>query len=216
MLNGLHQILLQLLFPPKCPGCRKIVAAHGQWCQHCLEGIWRPRMLSGSRDDNLDGCYCLTDYRGAMRRILKDIKFNKALKYEAACQYILQQFPWPERLSTIDMVVPVPLSQERLRKRTYNQVEMIYRPWAEKQWIWVDALERIKDTSPQWGLNKYERMDNIKSAFQVDGAFFVTGKQILLVDDIYTTGATMKECAQTLKKNGAVTVTGLVIASGAS
>ena len=173
-------------------------------------------MINESRQDGLDGCYCLTDYRGPIRHVLQDIKFNKALKYDAACHYLLRRFPWQKRLSGIDMVVPVPLSKERLAKRRYNQTELIFRPWAETYWLWADALERTRNTKPQWGLTKDERMDNIKRAFRVDGSFFITGKHILLVDDIYTTGATMKTGAAALKDKGAATVTGLVIASGAS
>ncbi len=214
MLNNVWKALMQFLYPPRCPGCRTAVPEHGQWCQACFASIWQPRLLAGSRERGLQGCYCLADYRGPMRHVLQGIKFNKALKYDAACQYLLERFPWRDQLEPVHLVVPVPLSAQRLAQRGYNQAEVIFRPWSEAYWPWGDVLYRSRPTKPQWGLNREERQRNIKRAFQVGDSFRIQGKHILLVDDIYTTGATMKECAQTLHKSGAASVTGLVVASG--
>lgn len=207
-------LLHDILFPPRCPGCGTSVAAHGDWCPACFTSIWHPRLLNGSRRQ-LDGCYSLTDYRGPIRRVLQRLKFEQKLSYEAACQYLLARFPWPEELKAAQLVVPVPLSQERLRKRGYNQSEIIFRPWAETFSVWTDALQRLRETEAQWTLDKREREANLKRAFSIVYGCPVRGRHILLVDDIYTTGATMEECARALKKGGAASVKGVVIASGA-
>ena len=86
-MNWLHTIL----FPPRCPGCGRSVSSHGTWCSLCFQSVWHPRLVNGSRRNHLDGCYALTDYRGHMRRILQQIKYER--KTTEACLYLLSRFP---------------------------------------------------------------------------------------------------------------------------
>ena len=204
--------LTRLIFPARCPGCGQSVPSHGDWCSTCYGKVWHPRLLDGSHG-TLAGCYCLTEYRGPMRRLLQQLKYHRALKYEAACHYLLARFPWPDVLHA-DWAVPVPLSPERYEKRGYNQTEVIFRPWIESYAGWYDCLQRVRTTEAQWHLSRSERAANLHKAFSLQDGRPVRGKKILLLDDIYTTGATLEACAKTLKKAGAVTVTGLVMASG--
>ena len=113
-----------------------------------------------------------------------------------------------------DIAVPVPLSLTRLRKRGYNQSEFIFHSWAEAFTVWSDVLQRRRATRSQWKLSRLERAENVADVFSVKYGMAVQGKTILLVDDIYTTGATLEACARALKRKGAARVTGLVIASG--
>ena len=113
-----------------------------------------------------------------------------------------------------DIAVPVPLSLTRLRKRGYNQSEFIFHSWAETFTVWSDVLQRRRATRSQWKLSRLERAENVADVFSVKYGMAVQGKTILLVDDIYTTGATLEACARALKRKGAARVTGLVIASG--
>lgn len=207
--------LLNLLYPPRCPGCGTAAERHGQWCAACLGKIWRPRRLPRKQGSCLDACYCLCDYRGPVRTMLQRLKYDRAVKYERASFELLTQFPWMERLQHIHYAVPVPLAPEKERQRGFNQAEVLFRAWAEKHWLWRSGLQRVRPTQAQWHLDKAGRADNVKRAFEVKGSFDIQNKHILLVDDIYTTGTTMEACAQALKKKGAAGVTGLVIASGA-
>lgn len=216
MLNTLRDIVLQLLYPAHCPDCGQTVLRQGQWCPACWNRVWHPRKLNRSREIRfLDGCYCLTAYRGAVRHVLHDVKYKGAKRQVAACQSFLWKFPWMTRLQQIDTVVPVPLAPEKKEERGFNQTELIFRSWAETYWQWADGLQRIRRTEPQWQLSRSERSGNVKRAFEVKGSFSARQKHILLVDDIYTTGMTMEACAKALKEKGAASVTGLVIASGA-
>lgn len=209
-MNWLHTIL----FPPRCPGCGRSVSSHGTWCSLCFQSVWHPRLVNGSRRNHLDGCYALTDYRGHIRRILQQIKYERKFQYEAACLYLLSRFPWMDEIRT-DIAVPVPLSLTRLRKRGYNQSEFIFHSWAETFTVWSDVLQRRRATRSQWTLSRPERAENVADGFSVKYGMAVQGKTILLVDDIYTTGATLEACARALMRKGAARVTGLVIASGA-
>lgn len=216
MLKKLQEICLQLVYPAHCPGCGKDVAQQGQWCSLCWNRVWHPRALNhGPAIRYIDGCYCLVDYRGAVRHVLHDLKYKRAKRQATACQSFLMQFPWMQRIRRTDVVVPVPLAPEKKNERGFNQVELIFRSWAETHWQWADGLQRIRHTETQWQLSRDARSRNVKRAFEVKGSFSARQKHILLVDDIYTTGMTMDACARALKEKGAASVTGLVIASDA-
>ena len=215
MLTNWKEVLVNMIYPPRCPGCRRSVAVHGQWCRACFQALWQPRRLALKGRTSLDGCYCLCGYRGTARKVLQRLKYGRAFHYEQACRYLLEQFPWLDRLQDVDWVVPVPLAPEKERERGFNQTERIFRAWAEGHWQWRDALQRVRPTAPQWQLGRISRGDNVKRAFEVKDPFDVRQKRVLLVDDIYTSGATMEACARALKQKGAAGVTGIVIASGA-
>lgn len=105
--------LFNLLYPPRCPACGTLVARDGDWCPSCLAAVWHPRRINKpAAVRHLAACYCLADYRGAMRHILHDIKYNGKQGKCRACRVLLDRFPWPERFDRIDRVVPVPLAPE--------------------------------------------------------------------------------------------------------
>jgi ComF family protein len=105
--------------------------------------------------------------------------------------------------------------RKKLQRRGFNQAEALFRDWASARWTWCDALQRLRPTKVQWQLRRDERTENVHDAFAVKETIDVDKKHILLVDDIFTTGATLEACAHALKQKGAASVTGLVIASGA-
>ncbi len=122
----------------------------------------------------------------------------------------------------IDMVIPVPLHMKRLRDRGFNQAYLLVKNWKALamdlniEWhdITIDrcALVRNKWTEPQTGLGRKKRIKNIKNAFKVDDPSKIDTKRILVVDDVYTTGATANECAKALLKSGAKSVDVLTLA----
>ena len=125
-------------------------------------------------------------------------------------------------IKNIDLVVPVPLHLRRLRARGFNQAYLLIRNWKQLAMtlnidmhnITVDrnVLVRSKWTEPQTGLGRKQRMKNIKNAFKVNDCSRIDGKRIVLVDDVFTTGATVNECAKTLISNGAKRVDVLTLA----
>jgi len=112
------------------------------------------------------------------------------------------------------MIVPVPLHIKKLRQRGFNQSAILARALKKKWRIPLNyfLLKRAKFTLTQTGLDKKEREKNIKGAFEVTSAKDVKDKNIILVDDVYTTGATVNECAKTLRKAGAKDVAILTLA----
>ncbi len=116
------------------------------------------------------------------------------------------------RLKACDSIVPVPLSRTRLRERGYNQAELIANHIAkitEKNLL--NVLKRIKHTQAQANLSRKERIENVREAFVADNK--VNGLRIIVIDDVFTTGSTLNECAKALYKKGAKEVYGLTFAS---
>jgi ComF family protein len=122
----------------------------------------------------------------------------------------VKKMNWP-----IDVIVPVPLHKIRLDERGYNQSELLARELSYRLNIFMSkALRRVRNTTTQTALHKEERIENVKGAFKVTYKDTIVGKNVLLVDDVLTTGATLDECAKVLKENGAKDVYVATIATG--
>lgn len=113
-----------------------------------------------------------------------------------------------------EVLVPVPLHVDRLRWRGFNQALLLARDLARRRRLPVapSALQRNRPTRPQVGLNERERRRNLTGAFSVADGRMVRGRSVLLVDDVLTTGATVEECARSLRRAGARRVDVLVLA----
>jgi len=115
---------------------------------------------------------------------------------------------------TFDVVIPVPLHNHKLRERTFNQALILAREVARRHQIPCDcsALRRRVDTKPQVALKKEERERNVRGAFLVTNPRAIKNKKILLIDDVFTTGGTVNECARVLMQTGARDVSVLTLA----
>ena len=122
----------------------------------------------------------------------------------------------------IDFIIPVPLNHKKFRQRGFNQSYLLIKNW-KKLWpglneampeieIAKNALTRIRSTAPQTGMGRGDRLLNIKGAFAADSRESLENKRVLLVDDVYTTGATVNECARVLLDAGVQSVDILTLA----
>ena len=137
-------------------------------------------------------------------------------------ELLLTAFMFFWDIDGIDIVLPVPLHPGRLRQRGFNQAYLLIRKWprlAARHWndlpsirIERDLLTRTRPTAPQTALGRGQRAENIKDAFDLTRPEVVNGKVILLIDDVYTTGATVNECGRLLLKHGARKVDVLTLA----
>lgn len=211
--------LLDMIYPPKCPACKIQVYEHGAWCQPCLARILSVRQINMAEHNltALDSCQVVCEYTGGLKRLIHDMKFRQQQRYAIYLRWLIKRNIAIEKFSNIDYVIPVPLHDARLKERGYNQAEAIFKDWAKAGKLsWKPGiLQRTRQTTPQWELKMTERRKNIKNAFVITRPEMVKNKHIIIVDDIITTGITLDECARVLKKNGAASVHGLVVASGA-
>lgn len=174
-------------------------------------------MISGSPSKYMKGCYTLCNYSGGVRNAVIQLKYNGNRAAGKSFFELLERFPWQERIKDCDFVLPVPVSKDRRKDRGYNQVDLIFQKWAEeKNRLYLpQGLICMRNTHTQSLLTKMERYANMKGVFHINKGVDAKGKTILLVDDVYTTGATMEAAAHELKRAGAEAVIGLTIASGA-
>jgi ComF family protein len=223
--------ILDLIFPKKCLNCGKERTFCCEDCfslieinpfEYCLCEKPQKTVREGhcSRCDKkaLNGLYAATDFKQKIvKQLIHNFKYRQQIKELAYplsalilthLYFIAKDFP-PDSL-----LIPVPLFARRKKRRGFNQAEEIGKIISEKTNIELSAenLIRVKNTPQQVGLNKEEREKNIQGAFEVADRERVRNKMIFLIDDVYTTGATMEECAKTLKRSGAKQVWGLVAA----
>ena len=146
-----------------------------------------------------------------MAEAVKRFKFGRQMAYLPVMQHWLQVLRCADLVADADLLIPVPLHPRRLQSRGFNQALLLAQAFPEAE-VGRETLTRVRYTVPQVGLNPKERRDNVRRAFAVPRPEEVKGKNVLLVDDLYTTGATVRECARVLKRAGARRVEVLTVA----
>ena len=207
-----------LLYPPHCPQCGAYVPERGDWCQTCLPQVLRVQRLPLDSEmfRMLRGAWAVGRYRGGLRNLVRSLKYQgkrDRLPYLQALLHAAE--PELEFLRERPLLaVPVPLYPAKEKQRGFNQAELIFRDWLAALGIPMErVLSRIRDTSPQYGLGAKERAENMKGAFAIVPGAEISDREILLVDDIFTTGSTLHECGKVLRAYGAQCVYALVMAS---
>lgn len=225
--HSLGTAVLDLLFPPQCVACRRRDCF---LCSDCFAqtpllpqpqcGVCGEPVASGSRCARcakaplaVDGILSIYVYTGPVQVAIRALKYHglKAVADPlgaALVSYLAGSGVTP------DVVVPVPLHPRRLRERGYNQSELLARSLGRRVSLPVEtrALVRTRDTSAQAkAASAEERRRNVANAFACRGEA-ITGRKVLLVDDVCTTGATLSACAQALKAAGAARVSALTVA----
>jgi len=228
--NMTRQVLAwpaRLLFPPVCAGCRRHVSQPGVLCGACwpklrlLEKPWCPVMGTPFTHDMGEGflsAEAIADpppferaraavvYSGVARQMVQ------GLKYQDRTDLAPWMANWmiragAELIAEADLVVPVPLHWRRFFRRQFNQSAELGRAVSKLGGLPFSpsAVRRVKLTRQQVGLERHEREENVRAAFRVPpGAEIeITGRRVLVVDDVYTTGATVRAVAKALKRGGA-------------
>lgn len=210
---GFFSGLLDLLFPPKCVFCRRVLpyGTHGS-CQKCKDSL--PRMGSPRRGNYYLKCIAPLRYEGNVREAVIRFKFHDQSGYATEFARIMAESIREELEGQYDLISWIPVSQKRRKERGYDQAMLLALAVAlELQDVAVETLGKEKDNPAQSSLTgPEERMKNVKNAYVVTEPELVYGKRILLIDDILTTGATMDEAAKTLLKSGAQAVVGAALA----
>ena len=155
--------------------------------------------------------------RGIVRDLIHRFKYGGEVWLGSVLGDFLAQGLRDPRLRgrSFDTVVPVPLHPLRKREREFNQAEVLGRELARKnELFFCEALERLRYTVTQTHFDRRRRMENLRNAFKVRRNATVQGKDVLLVDDVLTTGSTLDECARVLLAAGAQSVRGLTVARG--
>ena len=207
---GLCDLCLEKIHPiapPHCSKCGRRVTNSESLCAECIakKSCVEKGWSCCHYKDTIKECIHLFKYRGylGLADIFKDVMAGVIKKHNIQ--------------NEVNLIVPVPIYATKKRERTYNHAEILARSLSKSFAVPMDAknLKKIKWTQSQSELDKEKRLKNVKDAFLAVDRNAFSGKNILLVDDVYTTGATIDECAKALRECGVGRVFSLVLARGA-
>ena len=202
------QWLQDLIFPPACGNCGRVDFRFCAGCRRELDLL----PLEDNFDDleELRVVFATGKHRDVLQNAVQAFKYEGAteLAEPLAARMVkaLRSLQWK-----VDVIAPVPLFADREAERGYNQAALLARHLsAEMGLIYsADSLKRVRETSQQARLTQEERQSNVRDAFEASEA--VKGLAVLLVDDVVTTGSTLRECAIALKEQGAGAVYGIAV-----
>ena len=203
---GLLSGLLDLLFPPRCVFCRRLVRSGSDLiCAHCRESLPYTHAGGERHGDHFSACIAPLYYEGDVREALLRYKFHGASGYADTYAELLADCIRQNFAGRYDLISWVPLSQKRLKERGYDQAMLLALSTALKlDDVAVCTLRKVRDVEKQSLAGSAEkRRANIMAAYAAEDPELLRDKRILLIDDIVTSGATLSECAATLKAAGA-------------
>ncbi len=239
MKEKIKHFLLELFFPSFCLGCQIEGTLLCQDCQATLEILQYnyclcnknplrllPNEKNGKcyqcKDKKLAGIYTALSYKEKFltRKIIHQFKYPPYIKNLAKplakiiAEHLLITQKNTEQIWANSILVPVPMEISRQKSRGYSQTQILAKELGHLINVPAvfNSLIKTKKTLPQIKLSAKDRAQNLKDAFAVKNPQQIRGKKIFLIDDVYTTGSTMEECAKTLKSTGAKQVFGITIA----
>lgn len=226
-----------IVFPGRCPVCDKAVPPGKLICNKCdkkLIPVKEPKCMKCGKQMWQEGQYCydcerkhftyergfaLYNYNEVTRKSIASFKYKGRAEYAVFYgQEMAKRYRDIMKRYHINAVLPVPVHHKRLKQRGYNQAGLLAKKLCEQTgMINLDGLiVRVKNTLPQKELDDVERRRNIEKAFEINPSFVIPKgvKNVLIVDDIYTTGTTIEACSRIIKKVMGRKVFFLVLAIG--
>jgi competence protein ComFC len=195
--------------PPFCRRCGRTLDKESLAKTYCSACLKTPLYF--------DRAFAPCIYEGAIKDLIREFKYRKTDYLADTLSKLMVDFirEYDLPISSIDVIIPVPLHPARLREREFNQAELLTKNIASAFALMVSAdnLVRLRHTRTQTELESSKRLENVKDSFSVKSPDRVKGKNILLVDDVMTTGATSSEASRALKNAGANKVFVLTLAN---
>ncbi len=225
--------ILDLFFPRKCLGCGR---EGSYFCSQCLNFVAssktevcpvceRPSIggmthASCSSSFTIDGLTSIFEYKGIVKTAITKLKYRFVTDLADDLVELFVSLCGENKtfrslcLKKNPFLVPIPLHPVREKWRGFNQSALLGKMIADRLGIGFTpgALVRIKNTTPQMKLNEKERKENIKGAFKINSEFIIHNSELIVFDDVWTSGSTLKEAGKILKQNGVKTVWGLTLA----
>ncbi len=205
-----------------CVNCASFIEEYSAYvCPVCLKNSITGQTHPGCKTPyGIDGLCSGVVYKGVVKKLVFRFKYPPYLHDlhgivgKIFIEMISQNEQFMRLLPQHPIVMPIPLSSARFKKRGYNQAELLSKSLAKEFHLEINTyLIRITNTKPQFTLNKVSRFKNVKDAFKFKGDKKVlTNATVLLVDDLATSCATLRECAKVLKRAGAREVYGVTFA----
>lgn len=204
--------ILDIIFPKCCGICKK---TYKEWiCPKCYYKLKKEFKYIKIKEDNWY-IYCVGEYRENIRKLILNFKFKEsAYLANTMVEIISKNKRFANYLKEYDYIIPVPMYITNKKIRGYNQTELLAKCINKKIGInyLKDIIIKVKKNEKQSSLNKANRIENVKNVYKLQNEHLIKNKKILILDDIYTTGSTIKECRKELLKSEAKKIDVLVIA----
>lgn len=214
---NLKENILNIIYPNVCGICGNIDKEY--ICKKCyikIKDNLKGYIKKYKKEQYFQKHIYMCKYEGIIREKIIDYKFNnEAYLYKMFAHIILQNKKICVILKKYDIIIPVPIHKQREKQRGYNQSYLIAKEIQKNIkdiTIINNAIVKTKNIKPQSELSKLQREKNVKDAYKVKNVEKIIGKKILILDDIYTTGSTVRECSKKLIEAGCNTIDVLTIA----
>ena len=230
--------LADILFPPECPACGTVLIADGEqlFCPECLSTInfttsplctscGLPFTVTEGANHLCEDCIlapppfsmarALGKYEGSLLDVIHLFKYHGNVSAGEALGRMMAKARYDSlAIGNYSLIIPVPLHLKKLRDRGFNQSLILASQISKMFSIPLDftTLRRVIHTESQVGLSRQKRAANVRGAFEITDQSRIKNKKVLLIDDVYTTGSTAKECSKILAQNGAEEVAVLTLA----
>ena len=206
-MSGPMSWLLDLLFPPRCVFCGKLLATgERDFCARCQKELpWLEGPAAEQTGEFFSLCAAPLRYQDTVRDSIRRYKFKGRQGYHKAYGKLVAQCVHDHLAGKYDLITWVPLSDKRKKERGYDQAFLLASAAAlELGDVAVETLRKSRHTDAQSGLEgEAERRANVLGAYAAVDPELLAGKRVLLIDDVVTTGATFSECARVLRTMGA-------------
>ena len=197
--------LLLIFYPAKCINCGEVIENKNPFCENCSKKFPPTRRLRYIEINNKKiKCISAFHYGDKIREAICDFKFRDRKNYAGFFAASISEVLLPEdEVKKFNYITAVPLSKQRYKERGYNQAELVAKDLCERIDIeYNEILEKIKDNKTQHTLNLEERKVNVKGVYATSKRFDLRGKNVIICDDIITTGNTLSECVKMLMDSG--------------
>ena len=215
-------MILDFIYPTVCGFCGKV--NKDALCKKCENKLKKQANINIEKFKNyeIEEHMYFFEYEGFVRRQILKYKFsNKAYLYKSFVKFMIKNEKFMKFLKSYDIIIPVPISKKRKKKRGYNQSLLIareivnsYNKKSQENKLKLNnrCLYKTKNTIEQSKLDKNQRAINVQGVYSLQNKQILENKKILLIDDIYTTGNTVRECSQMIKKGNPKKIGVLTIA----
>lgn len=212
-IDKLKENAKDILFPVRCPYCETVIRKTEYACENCKQQFPSPAIIKHA----VGGYKCTSPfpYDGIFKKAVKRFKFGNKGGYAKQLAFPMVQSILESYKSVgFDLITCVPMHKNRLIERGYNQAELLAKECAKIMNIpYCDTLEKFKENREQHSIKASERAKNVKGVYRIIDKELVVDKNILIIDDIITTGYTLGECSEMLIKSGCRSVSCAVLCS---
>lgn len=217
-IGTIAKTLVELVYPRHCPSCGMSIGNTGNAgiCPSC-SGTIRYNLGRSCASRNFSAAWSACLYEGAVKELIHAFKYNGRMSAVPVLAGLMTDFikRYPAVIEGVDMIASVPMRRTDKIRRGFNQAEILARNISKKFGIpYCAVLKKAAVTRHQNELSRAERLHNLAGVFSIPNPASVRAANILLIDDVMTTGATLNECAKALCDSGAKRVTCFTLAKG--